>query len=348
MNYLRNSVKVIVDAYDGTVTFYRTNVVDPIADAYGEIYPELYRPIAEMPESLTSHFRYPEMLFEVQSEILQTHHVTDARTYFDGNDLWAVPSGGASGEEQLEPYFVTMALPGEVQVDFTLIRPFVPGGRQTRQNMAAWMGGQVNQEGNPQLALYRFPRDTPIFGPQQVEARIDQDTEISPEITLLSQAGSEVLRGNLLVIPINQTVLYVQPLYIRAADSPGAYPELGKVIVASSDRVVMRDTLDEALQALVEGAPAVEPQAGQVAPPQPGAAASEGAQPSGTPVAGTSEDLADEALASYERAQQALAEGDWTTYGEELARMEAILRQLAGNGADVPSEPGATPAATSP
>lgn len=347
VNYLRNSVKVVVDAYDGSVTFYRTNVVDPIADAYGDIYSDLFRPISEVPASISSHFRYPETLFEVQSEILKTHHVTDARTYFDGNDLWAIPPGGAAGDEPLEPYFVTMALPGQTNVDFTLIRPFIPGGSQNRQNMAAWMGGQLDEQGNPRLVLYRFPRDTPIFGPQQVEARIDQDTEIAPEITLLSQAGSEVLRGNLLVIPINQTVLYVQPLYVRAANSPGAYPELGKVIVASSDRVVMRDTLDEALTALVQGAPPVEPSGGQTAPqPAAPAPAESDAQPAATPVAGDTQTLADEALAAYERAQQALAEGDWATYGQELARMESILQQLAGEEQNPAASP--SPAATPP
>jgi uncharacterized membrane protein (UPF0182 family) len=254
VNYARNSVKVVVDAYDGTTTFYRTATPDPIADAWGAVYPDLFTPVDQIPPAIAAHFRYPQLLFDIQAEILTTHHVTEPRAFYNGNDRWAIPPSGPEGGEPLEPYYVTMTLPGEENADFTLILPYIPGGQQNRQNMTAWMAARTDGEGGPRLVVYRFPGQTSVLGPQQVEAQIDQDAEISPQLTLLGQSGSEVLRGNLLVIPIEETVLYVQPLYVRATGSAGAFAQLQRVIVAANGRVVMRPTLDEALEAIVSGA----------------------------------------------------------------------------------------------
>ncbi|CAA9546952.1 MAG: INTEGRAL MEMBRANE PROTEIN (Rhomboid family) [uncultured Thermomicrobiales bacterium] len=346
VNYLRNSVKVVVDAYDGTTTFYRTSTPDPIADAWGEVYGDLFTPISEVPPSIAAHFRYPELLFDVQSDILRTHHVTDPRDFYNGNDRWAIPAsgstaglggGGGGPESQIEPYYVTMALPGETDPDFTLILPFIPGGNQTRQNMTGWLGARTGAGGEPRLQLYRFGESPPVSGPQQISAQIQQTDQISSRITLLDQSGSEVIRGNLLVIPLNDTVLYAQPLYVRARNSAGAYAQLQFVIAASNGPAVMEPTLDGALASLVArssgagSAPAAEPApppaqqpptatppaAPTAAPGQPGA----GAAPSS---------LAQQALAAYERAQVALASGDFATYGAELATMEALLQQAAG------------------
>ena len=330
INYIRNSVKVTVNAYDGTMTFYRTNTPDPVADAYGKIYDQLFTPIAEAPPAVAEHFRYPEQLFEAQSNILNRYHTTDPGTFYDGNDQWAIPPGGATGDAPLEPYFVTLAYPGETDADFTLVRPFVPGARLARQNMASWLGGRTDAQGNNQLTLYRFPRDNAPLGPQQIEASIDQNPTIAQELTLLGQGGSQIIRGNLLVIPIRDTILYVQPLYIQAVNSPGAFPQLGRVIVAGGGAVVMQPTYAEALTALVAGQGdqiPVDPATGtQPVIPETPATPTAGV-PSITP---DEQALAGDALAAYDRAQAALAQGDWATYGQELATVESILGQLSG------------------
>ena len=333
MNYIRNSVKITVNAYDGKMTFYRTNTPDPVADAYGKIYNDLFTPIASAPPAIAAHFRYPQMLFEAQSSTLNRYHSTDPREFYDGNDQWSVPPGGATGSGALEPYFVTMALPGQSKVDFTLIRPFIPGGRQTRQNMAAWLGGQSDPQGNNTLSLYRFPRDTPVAGPQQIEASIDQNPAIASELTLLGQGGSTVIRGNLLVIPINQTILYVQPLYLQATNSPGSFPQLAQVIVAGGGGVVMKPTYQEALNALLAGTGApIQTAPGQTTT-QPQTSPT---QATPQPVTPAQQELAGQALGHYQAAQDALARGDWATYGSELGQMQAILEQLSGTPVATP------------
>ncbi len=340
INYLRNSVKVVVDAYDGTTTFYRTATPDPIADAYGAIFDDLFEPISEVPPGIAAHFRYPEVLFEVQSEIFATHHVTDPRMFYDGDDRWEIPQEETGGSiQRMEPYYVTLTLPEEQDASFALIRPFTPGGRQERQNMTAWMAGRADQTGRTELVVYRFPRQAIVFGPQQVEARIDQEPDISAQITLLDQSGSEVIRGNLLVIPIGDSVVYVQPLYLRASETPGAYPELKRVIVASNERVVMEPTLAEALAALTA------PTAGSPTPPAPPDGATGSPPPSAPETSPAQADLAQQALEAYNRGQAALARGDWTAYGQEQATLEAILRQLAGETA-APGASGPPPSST--
>ncbi len=342
INYMRNSVKVTVNAYDGTMDFYRTSTPDPVADAYGEIYDDLFQPIASAPPAVAEHFRYPELLFEAQSNILNRYHTTEPGTFYDGNDQWAIPPGGATGDAPLEPYFVTLAYPGEASADFTLVRPFVPGARLARPNMASWLGGRTDTQGNNLLTLYRFPRDNAPLGPQQIEASIDQNPTIAQELTLLGQGGSQIIRGNLIVIPINDTILYVQPLYIQAVNSPGAFPQLGRVIVAGGGAVVMQPTYAEALAALLAGQGdtiPVDPATGTI----PEVPAGEATPTPTSPIPSISPEdqtLAGEALAAYDRAQAALAQGDWATYGDELANVEAILSQLSGTPV---AEPTTTP-----
>ena len=323
VNYIRNSVKVVVDAYDGTVTFYRTEVPDPIADAYAGIYGDLFTPIAEAPPAIVDHFRYPERLFDLQTEAFASYHVTDPRLFYDGEERWTVAQEQVGGQvQQMVPYYVTLTLPGEQAPGFTLIRPFTPGGRSTRQNMTAWIAARLDgPTGAPRLVAYQFPRQETVLGPRQIEARIDQDPEISAQISLWSQAGSEVIRGNLLVIPIGEGMLYVQPLYLRA-NSEAAFPELRRIIVATSAGVEMQPTLDQALAAVVApgGADAVA-----VDPPEPSDEPVAGGQPS----TDTPSDLPGRALAAYERGQEALARGDWQAYGEAQTELEQILRQLA-------------------
>ncbi|HVL25657.1 MAG TPA: UPF0182 family protein [Thermomicrobiales bacterium] len=349
-NYLRNSVKVVIDAYDGTTTFYRTGMEDPIADAWGEIYGDLFTPIAEAPASLSAHFRYPERQFVTQSDVWADYHMDDARTWYDGDDTWTIAEEDRGGEiAPMEPFFVTQALPNETETEFALTVPFTPGGNQTRQNMTAWFAGTADVSGDTRLRLYRYPRQVTVYGPRQIEAQINQDPDISQQITLWSQGGSQVIRGNMLVIPVNDAMLYVQPLYLQATGSSASAPRLARVIVATNQKVVMRPTLPEAIAAL--GEPSA--QSVDQIEPEPEAAVDQAAgnQPtssSPTPEASTSgapsdledmtqEQLAAEALATYDRAETALQAGDWATYGAEQERLRQILELLnQGQATPVP------------
>ena len=320
LNYLRHTAKATVDAYDGTVTIYRTEVPDPLADAYGRIYEGVFTPIAEAPPGLRDHFRYPEQLFNIQSQVYASFHVTDPASFYNSEDRWAIAQAevDARGRREaatqpMEAYYMTLPLPGQDDAGFKLVRPFTP---INRPNMTAWMAGQADETGQGQLTVFRFPRQVTVFGPQQVEARINQDPEISSQITLLSQAGSQVIRGNLLVIPIGETVIWVQPLYLQATETQGAPTELQFVIVATADDVEMRPTLAEALAA-VAGA---EGEDGG-APAPDGQVLAQGDL--------SADELAEQALAAYDRGQDAIARGDWQGYGAAQAELEQILRQLA-------------------
>ncbi len=333
VNYQRNGVKVVVDAYNGNVDFYRTAVVDPVADAYDDAYGGIFKPVSEAPEGLASHFRYPEALFELQSAAYAEFHVSDPTAFYNGEDRWTVPRDGADEDVgPMEPYYVTLTLPDEDEASFALIRPFIPGGGTDRQNMTSWMAGVSDESGISRLVAYRFPRQETVFGPAQISARIDQEPDISAQISLWNQSGSEVLRGNLLVIPVGESILYVQPLYLEARGSSGSLPEMKRVIVASSERVVMRTTLPEALIALTADIPQVT---------LPGTE-EEGAVPQPTDVVLDLATLAEQAVAAYERGQQALVEGDWQAYGESQMELERILLSMSDLQApDVESE--ATP-----
>lgn len=325
VNYARNTVKVTVDAYDGAVTFYRTTVPDPLADAYASLFGELYRPIGEAPAELARHFRYPEDLFDLQTRVFSAYHVTDPTAFYNGEDRWAVAqeevetSNESEGRQQaMEPYYMTLPLPSETETGFKIIRPFTP---INRPNMTAWMAGQADETGAARLVVYRFPRQSTIFGPQQVEARINQDPEISTQITLLGQSGSRVIRGNLLVIPVDETVMYVQPMYLQATATEGAPTELKFVIVATAQQVEMRPTLEEALLA-VAGDDAIAP----------GSAGANVEDDAGSAAVDVANVTVDDALEVFERGNTALQEGDWEAYGEAQAELQEILEQLAANG----------------
>ncbi len=341
INYIRNSVKVVVDAYNGTVDFYRTSTVDPLADAYDETYGDLFRPISEAPDGLADHFRYPELMYELQSEAYTQFHVTDPTAFYNGEDRWAVPEEFISEQTtRMVPYYVTLTLPGEADTSYALIRPFIPGGNTDRQNMTAWMAGTASEDGTNSLVVYRFPRQETVFGPSQISARIDQEPEISSQISLWNQSGSEVIRGNLLVIPVGESVLYAQPLYLQARAQSGALPELRRVIVASSERVIMRPTLGEALIALTADSAAVD---------EPDSEEPDSGLSGGPPDAdSTLSTLATAANEAFERGQAAVAEGDWEAFGAAQEELESILLQMTGMaGADATASPVATPEASS-
>ena len=308
LNYIRNSVKVVVDAYNGTVDFYLMDSADPIAATYQRIFPGLFKPFAAMPPDLQTHIRYPEDLFRIQAEIYQVYHMEAADVFYNREDLWQFPrepEGG--GTTLMAPYYIIMRLPGETQAEFFLMLPMVPS---RRDNMIAWLAARCDPPDYGKLIVYEFPKDKLVYGPFQIEALINQNTEISQQLTLWNQMGSRVIRGNLLVIPIENSILYVSPLYLRAVQ--GQLPELKRVIAAYGDRVVMRETLPEALAALFDGG---------AAPAVPSASA-------GTPLAGPAADRAREALDHYNLAIERLKSGDWTGFGTELDMMRGLLEDM--------------------
>ena len=354
VSYMRNSAKVVIDAYDGTTTFYRTGVADPIADAWGEVYDDLFTPISEAPESISSHFRYPEDQFTMQSRVWASYHVDSARSLYDGDDRWTIAEESFTGEQQpIEPYYVTLALPGETETSFALTAPFTPGGSTNRQNMTAWFAGTSDPQGNTTLNLYRYPRQITVYGPQQIEARISQDPQISQQLSLWNQSGSDVIRGNLLVVPVNDAMLYVQPIYLQAVSSGAGSPRLAAIIVATKDKVVMRSNLGDAISALgnpnaasVSNVADADEITGDTTTTDTGETATLPGESSGTTTVNTTPvdgDLAAQALDAYNDAQTALTNGDWAAYGEAQARLGEILEAMGAASATPSADPAATP-----
>jgi uncharacterized membrane protein (UPF0182 family) len=320
INYIRNAVKVVVDAYNGSMTFFVADPADPLVQTYAAIFPGLFTPQDAMPDGLREHLRYPEGLFTIQAAMYQTYHMRDVNVFYNKEDQWNVPREVFAGQDQpVEPYYVIIRLPGKLQEEFLLIQPFTPA---TKDNLIAWMAGRSDGENYGQLVVYRFPKQELIFGPLQIEARIDQDPEISAQLSLWSQRGSQVIRGNLLVIPMERSLLYVEPLYLQAES--GQIPELKRVVLASGERVVMAETLAEGLVKLF-GAQAVGVAAAKEEGPAAGPVVT-GGLPSD--LAQQVYDLARQADEHYMAAQEALRAGDWATYGAELDAMEQALGQL--------------------
>ena len=345
-NYIRNSVKVVVNAYSGETTFYLNDPNDPIVRTYASIFPSLFHPIDQMPQDLRTHLRYPEMLFEVQSQLYRSYHMTDARTFYNKEDLWDIPNEvlGQSGQSVVQPYYVIMRLPGEDRVEFVMIRPFTPANKP---NAVAFFAGRSDEPNRGKLVVYAFPKSKQVFGPSQIEARIDQTPAISSQFSLWNQSGSHVVRGNLLMIPLASSYLYVEPIYLQAEQSQ--LPQLQRIIVVNGEQVAMESTLEDGLRSVFANAP---PQA-QAGAPAGGAATasapSAGPAPppvaAGTPApAATSTDvsgLAREASQHYDQAQQRLRQGDFVGYQQELQAMKAALDRLVQL-----SGPAAVPSAT--
>ena len=323
INYIRNSVKITIDAYTGDIRFYAVDEQDALLKTYRKIYPDLFTPVSAAPAGLTDHFRYPEDLFNIQADRYLRYHMTDPQAFYNQGDLWAVAEETyADKVQRMESYYVTIRLPGESQEEFALILPFTPAG-QNRNNMVSWLAARSDGANYGKLQVYTFPQGTLVYGPQQIEARINQEPEISQVLTLLNQRGSSVIRGNLLVIPFGDALLYVQPLYLQATSN--GLPELQRIIVTTSNQnqgVIMSDRLDTALSALAQNRKGVVLSQPGTTPTTP--------TPSTGGASGSQAELAAQALDHYTKAQAALKAGDWTTYGSELAAMEAILKQIAG------------------
>ncbi|QBR02884.1 UPF0182 family protein [Paraburkholderia pallida] len=310
-NYIRNAVKVVVDAYNGTVDFYVSDPADPLLRTYERAFPGVFKPLDAMPPALRQHIRYPEDLFLIQAQLYRAYHMDVPEVFYNREDLWQFPRElvGMDGEgaaTTMPPYYTIMRLPGDARAEFILMLPMVPS---QRENMIAWLAARCDSPGYGKLVVYTFPKDKLVYGPFQIEARIQQNTEISQQISLWNQMGSRVIRGHLVVVPIENSILYVSPLYLRAAS--GQLPELKRVIAAYGDRVVMEDTLAEALAALFKET------AQAASPPQ-----------------GTVDARAREALAHYDRAIERLKAGDWSGFGAELDALRPLLEALgAGQSA---------------
>jgi uncharacterized membrane protein (UPF0182 family) len=319
LNYIRNAVKVTIDAYHGTTTFHVIDPADPIAQTIAKMFPGLLRPLDAMPEDLRNRLRYPQQIFTIQASMFATYHMLNPAVFYNREDQWEIPAFDVGGQPQsMHPYYTIMKLPGEAGPEYIQMLPFTP---RQKDNLAAWMVARSDGENYGRLAVFQFPKQTVIFGPKQVAARISQDQVIAPQITLWNQQGSEVIQGTLLVIPIEESLIYIRPLYLRAAG--GSIPELKRVIVAYQNRIVMEETLDAALARIFPDGP---PQPAEPVPP------GEEEQPprAGAPVEAAADiaALAAQARTHYQRALQAQREGDWARYGEEIKRLGEVLEKM--------------------
>jgi len=323
INYIRNSVKVTMDAYDGTLAYYLIDPDDPVAATYASIFPDLFRPVEEMDPALVAHWRYPEGMFRVQAAKYQTFHMTDPQVFYNQEDLWSWAEEVVTGERvRIEPYYVNMRLPGEAEPEFVLMLPFTPSAKQ---NMVAWLYARSDSPNYGQMSVYKFPKQRLVYGPMQVESRIDQDPEISQQLSLWDQRGSQVIRGNLLVIPMDQSILYVEPIYLEAEASQ--LPELRRVIVAYGNRIAMGETLAEGLTQVMTGDQPAAAEAPGGAEPPAGAEAID-PRPTLPEYGGEVAELILEADARYQAAQNCLLTGDWTCYGSEMDALKLVLEAL--------------------
>jgi uncharacterized protein len=316
INYIRNSVKATVDAYHGTTAFYLVDEKDPVALTLGRIFPGLFRPLSEMPEDMRSRLRYPQGIFTLQAGMYATYHMTNPAVFYNKEDQWEIPTIDADRQAiPMQPYYTIMKLPGGQAPEFIQMLPFTPA---RKDNLASWMVARSDGNQYGRMTVFQFPKQKVVFGPRQIVARINQDQAIAPQITLWNQQGSEVLQGTLLVVPIEESLLYIRPLYLRSAG--GRIPELKRVIVAYQNQIVMEETLDEALEVLF-------PPRGRREP---------AGQPAGAPLVAIGEDRgpepSDELVARarqhYERAIQAQREGNWATYGDEIRRLGEVLARM--------------------
>jgi hypothetical protein len=316
INYIRNAVKVTVDAYDGTVVFHLVDTEDPIAATLGRVFPELFQPLSDMPEDLRQRLRYPTGIFALQAAMFATFHMTNPATFYNREDQWDVPAlGEGVGAAPMTPYYTIMKLPGETAPEYIQMLPYTP---RQKDNLAAWMVARSDGDNYGQLMVFQLPKQTVIFGPRQIAARISQDQVIAPQITLWNQQGSEVIQGALLVIPIEESLVYIRPMYLRAAN--GRIPELKRVVVAYQNQIVMEETLDAALARLFPAGGAREAPRATAQPARPVEPAASGALA----------ELAAQAQRHYESALRAQREGDWAQYGEEIQQLGEVLQRMRG------------------
>lgn len=314
-NYIRNSVKVVVDAYNGDVKFYIVDENDPIAKTMQKIYPTLFRSFDEMPEGLQAHIRYPNYLFQIQASVYSRYHMEDVGVFYQKEDLWDIANEIYGTEKvQMTPNYYIAKLPGETSAEFFNSIPFTP---RSKQNMTALMVARNDGENYGQLILYQFPKSKTVYGPEQIEAQIDQNTEISKEFSLWSSNGTSYRRGNMFVIPINTSLLYVEPVYLEATNS--SIPEVKRIIMAYGDKIAYEETLADCLTSLFGGdaEKGVDNESSEVSDEKDSQTLS-------------TKQLAKLASQAFEDAQNAQKNGDWAGYGKYLDKLEEYLNQLAG------------------
>lgn len=308
-NYIRNSVKIVTDAVTGDMTFYLMEPGDPIAATWAKIFPGLFVPRSELPEGLARHLRYPEDMFRVQADLYLRYHITDPEVFFVGEDVWNIPMQRVGTRDlPLEPYYLNMKLPGEADEEFVIVMPFTP---RNKQNTVGWLAGRSDPGQYGKLRAYRFPTDTLVYGPAQIEARIDQTPGISQQLSLWNQSGSSVIRGNLFMIPIAESFLFVEPMYLQAENS--RLPELKRVVVANGNEIAMEPTFEQALDVVLGRRASSLPGAGDIVVPPPGAtptpappAATGTPTPSATLTPGDLQSLIDQAREASDAAQSEL------------------------------------------
>jgi uncharacterized membrane protein (UPF0182 family) len=309
-NYMRNSVKVVIDAYDGTIDAYLADPADPLAQTYAAIFPGIFKPLGSMAADVRRHLRYPADLFRLQTELHATYHMVEPDAFYHREDQWQYPAV-AAGAPTANPFMrhIILRLPGEKQPEYIFMTPFTPRGKD---NLAAWMVARMDGDHYGQLVVYKFPNQSLVYGPKQIANRINQDTDISRQLTLWDQKGSQVIRGELLVIPIEESLIYVQPIYLRAEG--GTIPELKRVVVAHGNLVAMGETLEQGLNLLFGGG-------------TPGRAVVAAAGDTGATL-GADPRLINQAQEHYDRAIAAQRTGDWAAYGREIDQLGAVLKQL--------------------
>jgi uncharacterized membrane protein (UPF0182 family) len=304
ISYIRNSVKIVVDAYQGDVSFYAIDPNDPVLKVYATAFPGVFQPIEALPANLRAHLRYPQDLFAIQARKYAVYHMTVPHVFYNSEDLWQIPQEKYGGRQvMVEPYYVLIRMPGEPRLEFLLLTPLTPAHRD---NMIAWLAARSDPPHYGELVVFKLPKERLILGPTQIEAMIDQDTTISQQLSLWDQRGSQVLRGNLLVIPIDDAFVYVEPVYLRAEDND--IPQLKRIIVSDGQKVAMEPTLAQSLQVVFGGAPETAAIVGGAAPPAP---------PAGL----------DQARQALDAAQQALTKGDWAAFGDAMQRLRDTLGQ---------------------
>jgi uncharacterized membrane protein (UPF0182 family) len=319
VNYMRNSVKAVIDAYDGTTTFYVFDSEDPVLAGYRRIFPSLFKDASAMPAWLHKHVRYPELLFRLQAEVYGLYHMTDAEVFFNREDLWTVATETGLGEDgqqtkqAMQPNFVLMKLPGEAGEEFVEILPFTPANRN---NLIGWIAGRCDGPNYGSSIVYDFPKTKLVDGPQQIESRIDQNAQLSGQLTLWNQQGSHVRRGSLLVIPSGRALLYAEPIYLQAQQSP--MPELRLVVLALQDRLAYGPTFEAALASLFGGAaPSLSSNEAAAAP-----------VPSGAPKQADMNTLIAAAGKDFSDYQKLTAEGKLSEAGQKLDDLKRVLDQL--------------------
>ena len=346
LNYIRNSVKVTIDAYNGDVVFYMIDEKDPIVKTYAQIFPDLFKPFKEMPADLKAHIRYPRDLYKIQMETYTKYHMEDVQVFYNQEDLWQIPDEiYGENRQKMEPYYIILKLPEEQKEEFFLMTPFTPS---KKDNMIGWLAARCDLPDYGNLLVYKLPKEKLVYGPMQIEARVDQQTEISRELSLWGQRGSRVIRGNLLAIPVSDTFIYVEPVYLEAIQeesqmsptvTPGSsggaksqqantrvrpqteeskaasLPELKRVIVAFSNRLIMEENLDKALNAILDI---------DMGPKHPASVAISQKKGEGLSELGAT------ALDHYNKAKDYLRHGDWAGYGREQESLENILKEISG------------------